>query len=190
MDRDSRATASQVAASVLEQLTVLETSSCAARRSSKEAHPKAVLSTKHKHDAACNSPSDIAPVSASPHTLSAQVVSSAGCKVSKVSRQSSTPVDLPAPRPGTTQQASAYSEDKALLRPAASRPCSLTLARELSRDSSNSTSDAATPSNTLVSSYPPGPGACRLHSQEDHLTEFCVECRKRIHLCLVSYQLS
>lgn len=170
------------------------------RRASKEAHqkaeahPKAVLSTKQKQDDStaprgCSSPCDATPVNNSAKTLCAQpqVVPSPRCRVS---RQPSTPVDLP---PAAAKLDTAQPDDACAItdpKKSPSRPGTLGLRRDPSINSSSS-SEIPTPScspclpipspeagRQLVSSYPPGPTASRPHQVvcgEEYLV--------RVHAC-------
>lgn len=180
MDDDLNDT-TQLAAETLKELTLLckKGNKRRGNPNNKEGHPKAVLSTKQKSDEAT-------PVSSSPRSLSAQVVTSPRCTVS---RQPSTPVDLVFPSPAPGEGTSHHTETSSLTRPAG-----LNLNRELSSNSGGS--GVATPCERirsprcsrsiaddrhLGSSYPPYPGLhCDLqeNTQEDRASQL---------LCLVSY---
>lgn len=158
-----------LAAETLKEYTVLQgaTIQQCSRRTGKEAHPKAMLSTKQKQDdtKTCSSPHDCTtPVNTASRTLTAQVVPSPRCQVS---RQPSTPVD-----PDTTQETVPHVLVQQ--RSGCGRPA--TLALGIQRDNSNSSegSEVTTPcpvpspprmrrpsssgtARQLGSSYPPGP---------------------------------
>ena len=136
----------KLAADSLKEYTVLtQGASCRAGRRAKEAHPKAVLSTK--------TPSTSA---------QSQIVASPRCLVS---RQASTPVDLPSPTPGPEESFGVTDT------PPPARPSTLGVRRHFSTNSSGS-SGVTTPcqdppmcsplpcspdERLLGSSYPPGP---------------------------------
>lgn len=197
-EKENRVGVQRVAACALEEMTVkiLQSSSSNQKRT-KEAHPKAVLSTKNSRQRA-EEPSDVAttPVCTSPRTLSSQVVPSPPCRVS---RQRSTPVD-PLPIPSISPRRPELAECVEMEASATSlRPASLCLGRELSRSSSNGSGSqgAATPcpdpplspeveGRHLVSSYPPpsnGQLFCRPQSYEGAPGQ-CGRCR--MSNCLVS----
>ena len=160
-----RVSLQQVAASALEQFTILQNSSSTLRRANREAHPRAFLSTRQRSE----DPGDT-PASTSSRTVSSQtqVVTSSCCRVS---RQRSTPVDLPPADHPESPDANKTID----------RPATLCLVREISRTSSSGSQGVATPcpeptlspdvdGRQLVSSYPPGPEACRLQRPTDHCT--------------------
>lgn len=151
--------------SVANQQCLRRTSNVDAHR---EAHPRAVLSTKKKNDDStavrgCSSPSDITPVDPTARVLSAKMVASPHCRVS---RQPSTPVDLPPSQENLSPNARADGEYSVpnQLRPCSSRPATLGLKRDLSNSSNGSAATPCpvtlnSPDRQLGASYPPGPGA-------------------------------
>ena len=187
-DKESRMRLQQITACALEQFTLLQNSSQSVRsRSNREAHPKAVLSTKQKLEEPSSSDSAAA-AGASPR-LSSQVVSSPRCIVS---RQHSTPVDLPSPTRTESMATAAADETSST----SNRPATLQLYnREMSNFSRSSSSNSqATPcppplssspndGRQLVSSYPPGPEQCRQLSWEEERCRVCSQPKGR---CLVS----
>ena len=158
-----------LAAETLKEYTVLSNQQCP-RRTGKEAHPKAVLSTKQKQDdpaamKTCSSPHDCTtPVNTASRTLTAQVVASPRCQVS---RQRSTPVD-----PDTQETHTALMQR---------RPDTLGFRRDNSNSSEGS--EATTPcpvpspggrrpssgaTRHLGSSYPPGPARLQQCYESSH----------------------
>lgn len=147
------------------------------KRGSREAHPRAVLSTNYtaaSRPRGCSSPSDRTPVNPSAHnlSLSPQVVASPRCSVS---RQRSTPVDLPPPTASAQGSHENDGHDGQNNRSPSTRPASLGLRRDLSSHSGSSNSPevstpccspslgvAAPDARQLGSSYPPGPFLTRV----------------------------
>ena len=172
-EKENRAAVQQVAAGALKELTVkmLQGTSSNQKRTNKEAHPKAVLSTKNSKQRAEDGDIATTPVCTSPRTLCSHVVPSPSCKVS---RQRSTPVDpVPIPSPSRPGEFAECVEMEAppTTAPRCFRPANLCLARELSRSSSNGSGSqgVATPCPDVVSSYPPpsnGQLFCRPQSYE------------------------
>ena len=180
----------QVAADTLKELTVLkkqqQNDHHASRRSTnttKEAHPRfvhSVHSTKKPDDPAppSRAPEPI-PSSSNSSSSSPQVIMSASCKVS---RQISSPVDLPSPsaKSPTCSASLEYQQYESYLviehhTTAVIRPEGLPLRREVSSSSSATTPSqqeasmicscvVASAGQQLVSSYPPGPTVTRLQA--------------------------
>lgn len=156
-ERDKRKITTILAAETLKVFTVLN-QQCP-RRANKEAHPKAVLSTKKKLEDSpadprgCSSPCDgTTPVNSTARTLT--IVPSPRCLVS---RQRSTPVDLP---PAATLDSLAQ---QVVAERSSNRPATLGFNRghSNSSESSGATLCPMPPSpgagRQLGSSYPPGP---------------------------------
>ena len=165
----------KIAADSLKELVVLEQQNGhqPLRRSgntvttNKEAHPRAVLSTKLSTDDSASPPQGIETVPSSSTTPSPQVIRSSNCTVS---RQISSPVDLP---PSSARARSSIEqrdfEDYLVIDKVQpqSRPANLVLKRESSSTSVSTPRQelcSCLPSPGLVSSYPPGPTVSRVQS--------------------------
>lgn len=170
-----------LAVETLKEFTVLKdvaNQQCPKRVSAFEAHPRAVLSTKQKDDSTvCSSPCDATPVNPTARILSAQVVASPRCRVT---RQPSTPVDLPPAQDNHSQTRDDECLVSEQVRPCSSRPGSLGFRRDLSNSSSGSgiptpCPAATSPDRQLGASYPPGPMQCYQASPQPQ-EEYSVSC--------------
>ncbi len=174
----------KLSAETLKQYALLEISNSCSTRRGKEAHPKAVLSTKPPQPEDATSPCDTTPVATCKRVLSSRVVSAPNCTAMKPKRQFSTSVD-PVSTSGEKHPAEGFvvlgtqgQGERNLLR---SRPKDLELKRNLSSHSSS----GSTPGNPcspammcspsasedtelgLVHSYPgPAPMPLWRHHQE------------------------
>lgn len=183
-DRDRRTTAMILTAESLKEFTVLRgaANQQGQRRVNKEAHPKAVLSTKKKQDDSaadprgCSAPCDCTtPVNSTTRKLTAQVVSSPRCLVT---RQPSTPVDLP---PAATQD-NPQATQQVVVEQSTNRPATLGFrSHSNSSDSSGATPCPIPPSpgdgRQLGSSYPPGPARVQQCYEASHGDGYMVRLR-------------